>query len=196
MAEYFLDLNRERTMEGLKAALARGRKGGRPKKLTEADIAAGRAMLAAGDIPVAAIAKRLGVSRYTFYSYFPRARSAANAGGGELMPIRPEHRFFYPIDWPQLSVVIRFGRAKGRCEACKRPHGQIVYHLGDGRWWDGEARTWRDGQGRITRLASAAWTMCSHECAGPGSCWQPPIAITTPVTTRMPTWRPFVSAAT
>ena len=26
MAEYFLDLNRERTMEGLKAALARGRK--------------------------------------------------------------------------------------------------------------------------------------------------------------------------
>src|SRR5689334_3745365 len=27
IAEYFLDLNRERTMEGLKAALARGRKG-------------------------------------------------------------------------------------------------------------------------------------------------------------------------
>ena len=38
MAEYFLDLNRERTMEGLKAALARGRKGGRPKKLSEADL--------------------------------------------------------------------------------------------------------------------------------------------------------------
>jgi DNA invertase Pin-like site-specific DNA recombinase len=82
MAEYFLDLNRERTMERLKAALARGRKGGRPRKLTEADIAAGRAMLAAGDIPIAAIAKRLGVSRYTFYSYIPRARSAANAGRG------------------------------------------------------------------------------------------------------------------
>ncbi|WP_342167360.1 hypothetical protein [Methylobacterium sp. SD21] len=72
------------------------------------------------------------------------------------MPIRPEHRFFYPIDWPQLSVVIRFGRAKGRCEACKRPHGQIVYHLGDGRWWDAEARAWRDGQGRITRLSLGA----------------------------------------
>ena len=67
------------------------------------------------------------------------------------MPIRPEHRFFYPIDWPQLSVVIRFGRAKGRCEACKRPHGQIVYHLGDGRWWDSEVGAWRDGRGRITR---------------------------------------------
>ena len=73
--------------------------------------------------------------------------------GGEPMPIRPEHRFFYPIDWPQLSVAIRFGRAKGRCEACKRPHGRVVYHLGDGRWWDSEAGAWRDGRGRITRLS-------------------------------------------
>ncbi|GJE14743.1 hypothetical protein FOHLNKBM_5818 [Methylobacterium longum] len=41
------------------------------------------------------------------------------------MPIRPEHRFFYPIDWAQLSAVIQFGRAKGRCEGCGRPHGQM-----------------------------------------------------------------------
>ena len=75
MAEYFLDLNRERTMEGLKAALARGRKGGRPKKLSEADLEAARAMLAAGTISVAEIAKRMGVNRDTFYSYFPRARA-------------------------------------------------------------------------------------------------------------------------
>ena len=34
IAEYFLDLNRERTLEGLKAALARGRKGGRRRKLS------------------------------------------------------------------------------------------------------------------------------------------------------------------
>src|SRR4051794_10430294 len=82
MAEYFLDLNRERTMEGLKAALARGRKGGRPKKLSEADIEAGRALLAAGTISVAEIAKGLGVSRYTFYSYFPRARTSSRRGQG------------------------------------------------------------------------------------------------------------------
>lgn len=56
MAEYPLDLNRERTMEGLKAALARGRKGGRRRKLSESDLEAGRAMLAAGTIPVAKIA--------------------------------------------------------------------------------------------------------------------------------------------
>ena len=73
MAEYFLDLNRERTMEGLKAVLARGRKGGRPKKLSEDDIAVGRALFAAGTISMADIAKRLGVNRDTFY--FPRARA-------------------------------------------------------------------------------------------------------------------------
>jgi len=64
------------------------------------------------------------------------------------LPIKPEHRFFYPIDWPQLSAVIRFGRAKGLCEQCGRPHGRLVLHLGDGRWWDGDAGRWRDGQGR------------------------------------------------
>ena len=30
------------------------------------------------------------------------------------MPIRPQYKWFYPIDWPQLSAVIRFERAKGR----------------------------------------------------------------------------------
>src|SRR3954452_18573627 len=45
IAEYFLDLNRERTREGLKAALARGRKGGRRRKLSAADETVARAML-------------------------------------------------------------------------------------------------------------------------------------------------------
>ncbi|WP_092047639.1 hypothetical protein [Methylobacterium pseudosasicola] len=70
------------------------------------------------------------------------------------MPIRPEHRFFYPIDWRELSMAIRFGRAQGRCESCGRPHGQMVYHLGDGRWWDAEAGRWRDGWGRRIRIRS------------------------------------------
>lgn len=81
MAEYFLDLNRERTMEGLKAALARGRKGGRRKKLTDADQAAARAMLKEATIPVAQIAQRLGVSRTTFYGYFPAARTRSAETG-------------------------------------------------------------------------------------------------------------------
>ena len=70
------------------------------------------------------------------------------------MPIRPQHRWLYPIDWPQLSAFIRFGRAKGRCEICKRPHGRVVFHLGDGRWWDDEGATWRSGRGRaLSRMS-------------------------------------------
>jgi hypothetical protein len=70
------------------------------------------------------------------------------------MPIRPHNRFFYPIDWRELSEVIRFGRAKGCCEQCGRPHGQLVFHLGDGRWWDTAGQTWRSGKGRPLKLAS------------------------------------------
>ena len=40
-----------------------------------------------------------------------------------LMPIHARYRWFYPIDWPQLSAVIRFRRAQGKCEGCGRPHG-------------------------------------------------------------------------
>jgi len=64
------------------------------------------------------------------------------------MPIRRQYRWLYPIDWPQISASIRFGRARGRCERCGRPHGRMVAHLGDGRWWDDDAKTWRNGQGR------------------------------------------------
>jgi len=67
------------------------------------------------------------------------------------MPIRPQHKWFYPIDWPQLSAMIRFERAKGRCERCGRPRGREVQHLGDGRWWDEDERTWRNGRGRALR---------------------------------------------
>lgn len=72
------------------------------------------------------------------------------------MPIRPELRWFYPIDWPQLSRAIRFGRAQGRCETCRRPHGRLVICLGDGRWHDSEAGYWRTGQGRCCAPPSPA----------------------------------------
>ena len=67
------------------------------------------------------------------------------------MPIRPCHRWLYPIDWRELSASIRFRRAKSRCEGCGRPHGRLVVHLGDGRWWDDERQAWRCGKGRVVR---------------------------------------------
>jgi hypothetical protein len=61
----------------------------------------------------------------------PDSRSIATlfsptASQSATMPIRPEHRFFYPIDWRELSMAIRFGRAQCRCESCGRSHGQMV----------------------------------------------------------------------
>ncbi|MBB6229343.1 hypothetical protein FHS79_003544 [Polymorphobacter multimanifer] len=67
------------------------------------------------------------------------------------MPIAREHRWLYPIDWRELSNLIRFQRAKGRCERCQRPHGRDVLHLGNGVWWDDDKAIWRDGQGRGLR---------------------------------------------
>jgi hypothetical protein len=67
------------------------------------------------------------------------------------MPIRSEYRWLYPVDWKQLSAVIRFERAKGQCQGCGRPHGHIICHLGDGRWWDPQRQSWRDGEGRRIR---------------------------------------------
>ena len=32
----------------------------------------------------------------------------------------------------------------------------MVYHLGDGRWWDAEAASWRDGWGRRIRLKAGS----------------------------------------
>lgn len=69
-----------------------------------------------------------------------------------VMPIAREHRWLYPIDWRELSNLVRFTRAKGRCEHCQRPHGHDVLHLGNGTWWDEDAVIWRDGKGRGLRL--------------------------------------------
>ena len=64
------------------------------------------------------------------------------------MPIKPALRWYYPIDWQELSAVVRFDRAGGRCEECRRPHGQTIHHLGDGRWFDAEDELWRDDNGK------------------------------------------------
>jgi len=67
------------------------------------------------------------------------------------MPIQPELHYYYPIDWPQISRWVRFEDTKGCCEACGRPHGQVVLALPDGHWWDGVDGSWRTGRGRLLR---------------------------------------------
>ena len=63
------------------------------------------------------------------------------------MPIRPERRWLYPIDWPLLSRMVRFDRAGGRCERCQRPHGERIFQLPDGRWYDQSSNIWRSDTG-------------------------------------------------
>ena len=92
------------------------------------------------------------------------------------MPTRRDMRGFYPIDWRELSHSIRFRRAKGRCDHCRRPHGKLICVGADGIWWDEADTLWRDGRGRPLREArpapadlppdvSMTWTRVFLACA-------------------------------
>ena len=67
LAEFERNLIRERTVAGLKAARARGHKGGRPPKLSTKEIKTIRALLKTAEIPVSEIASRFQVARSTLY---------------------------------------------------------------------------------------------------------------------------------
>ena len=70
LAEFERDIIRERTRAGLAAARARGRMGGRPKKLgTGSKVAMAQALYDDKTHSVADICKTLGISRTTLYRY-------------------------------------------------------------------------------------------------------------------------------
>ncbi|CAJ5943848.1 recombinase family protein [Burkholderia pseudomallei] len=68
LAEFERELVRERTMAGLEAARARGRKGGRPQLLDVKQQRAALAMMKNREMSVAEIGRHFGVSRSTLYS--------------------------------------------------------------------------------------------------------------------------------
>jgi DNA invertase Pin-like site-specific DNA recombinase len=80
LAEFERDLIRERTQDGLAAAQARGRHGGRPVVMTPDKIAVARETYASRRHTVVAIAKTLGVSRASIYRHLPTAVAAQAAG--------------------------------------------------------------------------------------------------------------------
>ena len=69
IAQFERALIRERTTAGLTEARRRGRKGGRPPSMRPADIAAAKALMKEGSLPVRDIARRLNVSVATLYRY-------------------------------------------------------------------------------------------------------------------------------
>ena len=69
------------------------------------------------------------------------------------MPIRRQHRYFYPIDWPQLSAMIRFRRAGGAVRAADVPTVSASTILATDVGGMRAVGSWRDGQGRFICLA-------------------------------------------
>ena len=69
LAEFESELIRERTMAGLQAARARGRKGGRKFALTKAQVRMAQAAMASRDTSVSELCKELGVKPVTLYRY-------------------------------------------------------------------------------------------------------------------------------
>jgi DNA invertase Pin-like site-specific DNA recombinase len=80
LAEFIRELIVSGTREGLAAARARGRIGGRPTVATADVIRAARDMLPNPDASVASIAKLLGVSPGTLYNHIPDLRELRAAG--------------------------------------------------------------------------------------------------------------------
>lgn len=73
LAEMERELTVERTKAGLEVARRLGRKGGRPLKMTSSKIDAARKLLTGGGVP-RDVAKNLGVSVPTLYSWLPASR--------------------------------------------------------------------------------------------------------------------------
>ncbi|MBT9312552.1 recombinase family protein [Leptothoe kymatousa] len=67
IAELERDIIKERTEAGLKAARARGRKGGRKKTVTKGQELEAKRLAEAGEMPITEICKQVGISRATYY---------------------------------------------------------------------------------------------------------------------------------
>ena len=76
LSEFERDILRQRVNAGLKAARKRGRIGGRPRALGEADLKKARALLRSGDYSRVQVAEDLGVSRHTLWRALSREPAA------------------------------------------------------------------------------------------------------------------------
>jgi DNA invertase Pin-like site-specific DNA recombinase len=80
LAEFEAELIRERTRAGLAAARARGRRGGRPRKITKAVLRMAMAALSDQTTSARTVARRMGVPATTLYMYVNRDGSLKQAG--------------------------------------------------------------------------------------------------------------------
>ena len=78
LAEFERELIRERTVAGLNAARARGRKGGRKFALSKAQVRLAQAAMANRDTSVSEFCRELGIKPVTLYRYWDRRASCAS----------------------------------------------------------------------------------------------------------------------
>lgn len=83
-AEFERELIAERTRAGLAAARARGRKGGRPRKMDPSALRAIRTLLRETDETAQAIAKRFNIGTATLYTYL-NGDGSLKAPGADLL---------------------------------------------------------------------------------------------------------------
>jgi DNA invertase Pin-like site-specific DNA recombinase len=88
LAEFERDLIIERTRAGLAAARARGRKGGRPRKMDKAALTMAMAAMANPKSVASKVAKRLGITTTTLYMYLNGDGSPKEAGT-KLLGVSP-----------------------------------------------------------------------------------------------------------
>ena len=87
LAEFERELIRERTVAGLKAARARGRRGGRKFALTNAQVRLAQAAMAHRDTSVSALCREIGIRPVTLYRTSARR---ASCGSRARRSSRPE----------------------------------------------------------------------------------------------------------
>ena len=80
LAEFERELIRERTVAGLEAARARGRKGGRKFALSKAQVRLAQSAMAHRDTSVSELCRELGIRPVTLYRYVGPQGSVAGAG--------------------------------------------------------------------------------------------------------------------
>ena len=80
LAEFEAELIRERTQAGLAAARARGRRGGRPRKMTKEALRTAMAALSGRTTSARTVARRMGIPATTLYMYVNRDGSLKQAG--------------------------------------------------------------------------------------------------------------------
>jgi DNA invertase Pin-like site-specific DNA recombinase len=79
LSQFERDLTVERTLAGLAAAAARGRKGGRPRSVTPEKVPRAKELMADRKLTTPEIARRLRVSKSALYDALAESKSASSS---------------------------------------------------------------------------------------------------------------------